>query len=188
MQNNEMLTETRGDTSLRVWYDEAMMLDAFIATAKANRELWEATMRRATVPDDLVRRAAAIAAPRHLLVLHEDWCGDAVNTVPVVAALADAVPHLDLRVLARDEHPVLMDRHLTNGARSIPIVVVLDEEYVELGWWGPRPAELQAWAMSPEARALSKDDRYRELRRWYARDRGRTTLTEIVELLERTAA
>lgn len=38
-----------------------------------------------------------------------------------------------------------------------------------------------------EAKQLSKEDRYREMRRWYARDHGRTALEEIAQLLERTA-
>ena len=52
---------------------------------------------------------------------------------------ADAVPGLELRMLRRDQHPEVMDRYLTNGSRSIPIVIVLDEEFRELGHWGPRP-------------------------------------------------
>jgi hypothetical protein len=35
---------------------------------------------------------------------------------------------------------------------------------------------------------LDKETRYREVRRWYGRDRGRTTLEELVALLERIAA
>jgi hypothetical protein len=53
-------------------------------------------------------------------VLSEDWCGDAVNSVPYLARLAELAPNLDLRVLARDENPDLMDAHLTRGSRSIP--------------------------------------------------------------------
>jgi hypothetical protein len=32
--------------------------------------------------------------------------------------------------------------------------------------------------------ALEKDARYREIRSWYARDKGRTTLEEVVGMLE----
>jgi hypothetical protein len=96
------------------------------------------------------------------------------------AALADRTPMVDLRVLARDAHPDLMDVRLTHGTRAVPVVIVLDEHFVEIGWWGPRPAALQAWATLPDARRLSAVDRYVEIRRWYARDRGRTTLHEVL--------
>lgn len=132
-------------------------------------------------------RLQSLPADRHLLVLAEDWCGDAFSTVPFIARLAEAVPQLDLRILERDQNLDLMDAHLSGTARAIPVVIVLDEQYRELGWWGSRPEPLQRWVKSEEAQQLSKEDRYRQIRLWYARDQGRTTLEEIAELLERTS-
>ena len=103
------------------------------------------------------------AAARKLLVIAEDWCGDASNTVPVVAKLADAVPGLELRVILRDANPEVMDRYLTNGSRSIPVVIALDENYQELGHWGPRPTELQAWVMANRA-TMPKTELYPQVR------------------------
>ncbi len=155
-----------------------------LASATKNAELWAAVWRRAVVPEEFVRRVAALGGAWHLLVLSEDWCGDAVNTVPVVARLAGLAPNVDLRVLARDENLDLMDAHLTGTSRSIPVVIALDEEFNERGWWGPRPAALQQWALGP-GKALEKEARYRETRSWYARDRGLTTLSEVVGMMER---
>lgn len=45
----------------------------------------------------------------------------------------------------------------------------------------PRPA------VRTDGRALDKGARYREIRRWYARDRGRTTLEEVIGIMEQTA-
>ena len=164
------------------YYAAAVPLADYVAGAKKNKELWEAVYRGARVENAALARAAALPTPRHLLVISEDWCGDAVNSVPIVARLADLTPGLDLRVLARDEHPALMDAHLTNGARSIPIVVALDAHFAPLGAWGPRPRELQQWVLGP-GQALEKEARYREVRRWYARDRGRAVVDEVLEVL-----
>ncbi len=76
-----------------------------------------------------------------------------------------------------------MNRYLTDGARSIPIVVVLDESGDDVAWWGPRPEELQAY-FTAQRGSLEKGELYRDLRSWYVRDRGRTTLTEVLALLE----
>ena len=160
----------------------------FLERAEAHAQLWRDVSARAAVPDAMLARARALEAPRRLLVLLEDWCGDAINTVPYLAALAEAVPGLELRVLRRDENLPLMDAHLSpTGGRAIPVVIVLDEHWRELGWWGSRPAELQAWVTSPEAQAMEKADRYRVVRTWYARDRGRTTVRELLDLIEGTA-
>jgi hypothetical protein len=172
--------------TMRGRYLGAPEFEETLATATQNADLWAAVWRRASVPDDFVRRVAGLGGAWHLLVLSEDWCGDAVNTVPVVAKLAALAPNLDLRVLARDENPDLMDSHLTGASRSIPVVIALDDEFRERGWWGPRPAALQEWVLGP-GRELEKDARYREVRSWYARDRGRTTLEEVVGMLERAA-
>jgi hypothetical protein len=45
---------------------------------------------------------------------------------------------------------------------------------------------LQRWVLGP-GHQLDKDARYKEVRAWYARDHGRTTLEEVVSLLERAA-
>jgi hypothetical protein len=66
---------------------------------------------------------------------------------------------------------------------------VLDEGFRELGHWGPRPAALQAWVLENRPR-VPKAELYPQVRRWYARDRGETTLREVLAVagLGRTAA
>jgi hypothetical protein len=174
-------------TTMRERYLAAPDFEAMLGSAEKNAELWAAVWRRASVPDGYVERVAALGGAWHLLVLSEDWCGDAVNTVPIVARLAELAPNLDLRVLARDHNLDLMDSHLTGTSRSIPVVIALDDHFREHGWWGPRPTALQRWVLGP-GMLLEKEPRYREVRSWYARDRGSSTLEEVVRMLEAAAA
>ncbi len=167
-------------------FETALPFSTFLDRAEKNAALWRDTYRLARVSDEAVARVAALPGRWHLLVMVEDWCGDAVNTVPLVVRLAERAGNVDVRVVARDENPDLMDTHLTNGSRSIPVVIALDQDFVEHGWWGPRPSELQRWVMT-EGMAVDKDERYRGIRTWYARDRGRSTLEEVVALLEQAA-
>ena len=167
-------------------WERAQTYAEFLPTANDNVNLWEQTYSRARIPQDLADRASAAVGSWRLLVLSEDWCGDAANTIPVLAAFAEAVPNLDLRLLARDENLDLMDEHLTGTSRSIPVVMLLDGDGVERSWWGPRPADLQAWVLGP-GMDLEKPARYVEVRKWYARDRGRTTVEDIVRMIEQAA-
>ena len=155
----------------------------FMARPITNKALWDGVTKRVEIPLDLSARVEALGGHWHLLVLNEDWCGDAVNIVPIVAKLADSVSNMDLRVLARDENLDIMDAHLTGTSRSIPIVIVLNESFEECGWWGPRPFALQKW-VKEEGMLLPKQDRYKLVRTFYARDRGVTTMSEIVGMLE----
>jgi hypothetical protein len=159
----------------------------FLERPLSNKPLWEAIYNRATVEDGLVSRVQALGGRWHLLVLNEDWCGDSVNILPYLAKLTDGLDTMELRIVRRDENLDIMDAHLTGKARSIPVVILLDENFRECGWWGPRPTELQRWVIE-EGLKLPKDQRYKHVRTWYARDRGRTTMAEIIGTLERCIA
>jgi Thioredoxin len=163
----------------RTLWDRALPYPEFLAASTKHKGLWEGIYAIARLPA-WATAALAPGARRRLLVIAEDWCGDASSTVPIVARLVDQVPGLELRVLRRDEHPAVMDQYLTNGSRSIPVVIALDEEYRELGHWGPRPRQLQAWVLANRG-TVPKAELYPKIRHWYARDHGESTLREVLE-------
>ncbi|WP_324667907.1 alpha/beta family hydrolase [Geochorda subterranea] len=122
----------------------------------------------ATTPSEQQRarwRAFAEAGGR-VYALAEDWCGDCLATVPVLARLADegGVP---LRLWRRDAWPDLRDRHLTGGRPKIPLAVAvrpgLDGSWEECGRFVERPAMCNA-AM----RAAGPEQARAELQRLYA--------------------
>ena len=122
-----------------------------------------------------------------LLAITEGWCGDAAQSLPVLHWMADASPHLHLFTVLRDEHPALMDAFLTDDARSIPKVIILDANNKDvLGSWGPRPAAAQeivmAYKHAPEPKP-DYNELQRELHTWYARDKTQSTQAEVVAAL-----
>lgn len=167
-------------------FESGADFEQYLTMVEKNRELWRGVWDRVVIPPDIAERVRQVGGRWHLVALSEDWCGDAVNLLPLVGRLAQTVPGLSFRVLSRDQNLDLMDAHLTGTSRSIPVVIVYDEDFQERGWWGPRPAPIQRWVLE-EGLKLPSDDRYREIRRWYARDKGRTTLEEIATLVEQAA-
>ncbi|NNM33354.1 MAG: thioredoxin family protein [Gemmatimonadetes bacterium] len=169
--------------NMRDRFESGLTFQEMLSTVRKNEELWTAVYDRATVPDSLVEAVESLGGPWHLLALSEDWCGDAVNLLPVLERLAERAGNLDLRILSRDDNPDLMDAYLTGGtSRSIPVVILLDGDFEEQDWWGPRPSPLQHWVRG-EGLSLESPERYRHIRRYYARDKGRTFLTEIVDMI-----
>ena len=119
-------------------YYEGETFAEFIArpTIK-NREMWVALTHRVAIPLEISARVEALHGQWHLLVLSEDWCGDSINIVPIVAKLTESVSNMDMRILERDQNLDIMDAHLTNGkSRSIPIVILVNPKFQECGWWG----------------------------------------------------
>lgn len=174
--------------SVRSFLEAGRSFADMAAASPTHGVLFTRARARAEIPADLLARLRAIPGTWRLLAISEDWCLDSQNVLPWVAALAEATDRLSLRLVARDDHPALMDAHLTNGvSRSIPVIVIADAAGEELAWWGPRPAALRALVAAPWS-ALEKPDRLRQIRRWYAQDGGRAILEELVALLEQVAA
>lgn len=129
-------------------FRKAASFKEYLGTVDRNRDLWMNLHRRVKLHPDDAGAAGNIQRPVRLVALSEDWCGDAVNTLPVIAALTGVSDLLDFRVLGRDENLDLMDAHLTGGrSRSIPIVIAYDSSFRELGWWvrGPGRSRSGSW-------------------------------------------
>ncbi|GAB4426941.1 MAG: thioredoxin family protein [Bacteroidia bacterium] len=121
------------------------------------------------------------------LLITEPWCGDAAQILPILAGIARASEgRIEFRAILRDEHPDLMDRYLTNGTRSIPMMVCIDRERIEeVGVWGPRPQAAIDLVRDAKQRGIPKDDFVKDLQQWYNQDKGQTIQQEIRELLVR---
>lgn len=173
------------DLDFRAYWDRAFTWeDYFNRELHKLEDLWRGVYARAVVPEWAVERAAEIGGEWRMLVISEDWCGDASNTVPVMARMAEVMHNIQLRVVKRDENPELMDAFLTNGARSIPLALVLRPDWTVAGTWGPRPAELQEFVLREKKAALRPvDEIYRDVRRWYAKDRGETTQRALLDIM-----
>lgn len=171
---------TERDWTLEQWWDEAESWDSYLGRVVKNPQLWNGVHDRVKLPE--MPASETLLACTHLLALTEDWCGDAANSLPVVAHLARHY-EINFRCLERDANLELMDQYLTDGrSRSIPVLIAMDCDFNQLGWWGPRPSELQAWVMGP-GMEMESDDRYKETRRWYARDKGVSTVREVLRML-----
>jgi len=163
-------------------WDEGLTFERFVREATQHCDLWTGVYRTARVPSWATEGVARLGRRFRFVILAEDWCGDASSTVPIVARFAEDVA-AELRVLRRDEHPEVMDAYLTNGARAIPVVIVLTEAMEEVGHWGSRPSELQAFVMGERARGRRPKDYFAEVRRWYAEDKGESTLRELLAVM-----
>jgi thiol-disulfide isomerase/thioredoxin len=119
------------------------------------------------------------------LVLTESWCGDAAQTLPVINKFAEANEKINLKVVLRDENEDLMNQFLTNGSKSIPKLIVLDNSSNEVvGSWGPR-SEMAAKMVTDYKNKNGKiDDQFKiDLQNWYNSDKGANIEKELLDLI-----
>jgi len=138
------------------------------------------------IPDDISDKLKNLDKAYTFLVITEGWCGDAAQIVPVINKMSTASDKIDLKLVLRDDNPDLMDAYLTNGARSIPKLIILDAETQEpLANWGPRPeGGVNLIKDAKERDGVVTDEAKTELQKWYLHDKGLSTMSEIVGLLE----
>ena len=79
----------------------------------------------------------------NVLVLTEDWCGDALTNFPVLAKMVEGLPNVEMRVFLRDQNADLMDQYLNRGIfKSIPVFVFLDGDMREVARFTERPPKI----------------------------------------------
>jgi len=118
------------------------------------------------------------------LVITESWCGDAAHIVPVLYKIAEHI-NINFRVVLRDENLELMDMFLTNGARAVPKLIMIDNVSGEvLNTFGPRPSEATQMVLDYKAKHGVITPEFKEdLQLWYNKDKGQNIVNDITELL-----
>lgn len=157
----------------------------YINYAKQNLQRKKRTTKTFKIDPDHLNFLQNLTGNYQWLVITEGWCGDAATIVPVLAEMANLSDQIELRVTLRDEHPTLMDQFLTNGGRSIPILIFMNADTGEvLGHWGPRPEEAQQLMIDMKAAENPHADISYNLQKWYAKDKSQTTIDEVIEALK----
>ncbi|MDR6966613.1 hypothetical protein J2X31_000611 [Flavobacterium arsenatis] len=119
------------------------------------------------------------------LVLSEGWCGDAAQLLPIFNKMAVLSDNIDLKIVFRDENEALMNLFLTNGGKSIPKLIVLEKETLNVIFdWGPRPSGATKLMKDYKEKFGVIDETIKtELQLWYLHDKGISTQNEILALM-----
>ncbi|SRX55130.1 thioredoxin family protein [Aequorivita sp. CIP111184] len=118
------------------------------------------------------------------LVISEPWCGDASQTLPFLNKIAQFSKNIDLKIVLRDENLPLMDSFLTNGSRSIPVIIMLDEDLNVLQTFGPRSKAATKLINDYINQHGKIDDVLKEmLQTWYNKDKGVSIVNELSKMV-----
>ena len=168
----------------------------YMAQINVNKDRMEAFYEnfQVTPQDDaaLKELVANPNGPAKMLVLCEDWCGDVVRGLPVLARITESAGW-EMRVFPRDQHQDIMNEFLKDGQwMSIPTVVFYTADHRYICHWIERPAaaEKEIHGIENDIKAenpdISEQDFGRERRaRTAARAEAwqQASVEEIVDLL-----
>jgi hypothetical protein len=132
-------------------FAQGMTFPEYLARMGANKERFVRRLEEAAIRPEDREALHALGRKLRVLVITEDWCGDALVSFPALARLVADDPDVEMRVFLRDESPDVMDRYLKRGLyRTIPVFVIFDERMNELARFTERQDVLT------ELRTLSK--------------------------------
>lgn len=84
-----------------------------------------------------------IQEPQQWVLITEPWCGDAAHVNPLIHLLSEMSDKITLTIQLRDSDSEI-DNYLTNGTKSIPVLIIRNADGKDIAVWGPRPAGAQA--------------------------------------------
>ncbi|MFD2285677.1 thioredoxin family protein [Pedobacter petrophilus] len=160
--------------------------EAMLHYSKMNVQRMNRVDKTANLTEELTAVINGLKENYKFLVITEGWCGDAAQIIPVFNKIATAsLGKIDLKFVLRDKNLPLIDAHLTNGGRAIPVLIVLNEaEDQVLATWAPRPQVLQEllkeWKKATTEMLVIAE----KLHGWYAKDKTQSTQAELVDLLK----
>lgn len=156
----------------------------FFNYLKLNRSRQNRWLKTAKINDELSHVISAINQKQTWYLIVEPWCGDASHSAPFIYMMTELNPNITFKVVLRDTEPFMIDNYLTNGGKSIPKVVIRDENEKDLHLWGPRPIECQNEFDSLKEQQVELADLKLALQNWYNKDHGNSIQKEFLALLK----
>ncbi|WP_338450873.1 thioredoxin family protein [Niallia oryzisoli] len=135
------------------WFNKGLTTEEYTAGMKVNKEEMNKIYSEYSLSNEEKEKIQVIKNKGlKVIVISEDWCGDAMLNNPILLNLADEAG-IEVRFILRDQNLELIDQYLTNGtSRSIPIFIFIDQNGKEKAVWGPRAEMLQELVTSERSK------------------------------------
>ena len=156
-------------------YDDADYLDY----TKLNNARLKRWLKTAVLSDETKSTLDAIKEPQEWVLITEPWCGDAAHIAPIVYLMSNLNNHIKLTIQLRDTNSEI-DKYLTNGGKSIPILIVRDKSGKDIFHWGPRPKNAQELFNALKEKNASFEEQKEAVQVFYNNDKAVSIQSEIV--------
>jgi hypothetical protein len=124
-------------------FEQGMTFQQYLDQMGTNKETFVKFLSEIVIRPEDKAALAKLGKKLKLMVITEDWCGDALYNVPVLAKLVEGNPNIEARVFLRDKNADLMDQYLNQGMfRSIPVFAFFDENMNEVARLLERPSKI----------------------------------------------
>lgn len=150
-------------TNVKEWMGTGITTEAFMDWMPKNQDTFKASYNGFSMEEaDQSFFEGYKNDNLHCMVIASDWCGDVVRNAPVVFRVMEYAG-IPTEVFILEEHDELIQPFLLYGGKSIPVVLLVNEQGEVLHRWGPRPDYIQQPMAEFKALNLDREtDEYKE--------------------------
>lgn len=122
-------------TTFKSFFEKANPYDQYVATGSADQQAsWKAFHGRVKLNAEQQSLLGGFTRKLNVLVISGTWCGDCVQQVPMLDAIAKATANagagaINLRIIDRDAGKALSDQVKVCGGNRVPTVLFANEDF-----------------------------------------------------------
>lgn len=143
--------------NLTAWFEKGISSTEYIGSLEHHKDGFTSIYDHFTLPPDDYFFESLQAKNLSVLVLAEPWCGHCMLNIPLLLRLTEKV-NMPIRFFHRDENLDLMDKFLSNGNRTIPIFIFINQQGNEVTKWGPIADTTKAFTDQYRLKLPPKED------------------------------
>ncbi len=149
--------------NVKKWFGNGISPQDFMNWMPKNQDTFKASYQNVIVNEEDQAFFENKDSDRlHALIIASDWCGDVVRNAPVVFRLMEQAG-IPTEVYILEENEDLIQPFLLYGGKSIPVVLIANENGDVRVRWGPRPTYIQEPMAEFKALNLDREsDDYQE--------------------------
>lgn len=137
-----------------------LTLDQYVRTMHHKQDAMRRRLQEVTLQPLERNFFSNLEGKIRVLVMTEDWCGDSLMNLPILAKIVRATPRMEMRIFIRSQFAELEGYFASREIHSIPVFAFLDHHYNMIGTWIERPQAAQIldqqwYADHPEIEAIN---------------------------------
>lgn len=172
---NDLFEQIKEGNTTNLHYTDA--LNAYTILNKSRQERW---IKKGELLPETIAFLKGIQETQKWVLITEPWCGDAAQVVPFIQLMAQQNPLIQLEIQLRDSDSQI-EQYLTNGSKSIPVLIVRNAHGEDLFHWGPRPSSATAIHLKNKDLDIPQEKKKVELQQWYNSNKGVEIQKEILQ-------
>jgi Thioredoxin len=118
-------------------------------------------------PNESLTALTKTMAPLDVYIIMENWCGSSAGNVPYIVKILQTIPNTTIHIVPRDSNEEFMNAYLSDGKKSIPIVIGFEKKGNELFKWGSSTSAQNEYAKELQTQQIAFPEFIIAMRIWF---------------------